>query len=280
MGCQRTMLIDDLKNLFGGLRLDWRDIVDIGIVAVLIFQLLKLIRQTQAVQIAFGTGIVVAIYFLSDLVMLRTANWIVRDMLGYIVFVAIVLFQADIRRALSNLGRVRLIRFLTRPATTDDTIEEVVTAAGTLAKARIGAIVVIEREIGLRNYIESGIPLDSTVTYDLLVSIFQPDSPLHDGAVILQANRAAAAACFLPLTVNPRLTTEFGTRHRAAIGLTEESDAVALVVSEETGTVSVALDGQLERSLDSEKLRLRLSELMLQKQNGTIGRRTSQGFQM
>ena len=274
------MLIDDLKNLFGGLRLDWRDIVDIGIVAVLIFQLLKLIRQTQAVQIAFGTGIVVAIYFLSDLVMLRTANWIVRDMLGYIVFVAIVLFQADIRRALSNLGRVRLIRFLTRSATTDDTIEEVVTAAGTLAKARIGAIVVIEREIGLRNYIESGIPLDSTVTYDLLVSIFQPDSPLHDGAVILQANRVAAAACFLPLTVNPRLTTEFGTRHRAAIGLTEESDAVALVVSEETGTVSVALDGQLERSLDFEKLRLRLSELMLQKQNGTIGRRTSQGFQM
>ena len=280
MGCQRTMLIDDLKNLFGGLRLDWRDIVDIGIVAVLIFQLLKLIRQTQAVQIAFGTGIVVAIYFLSDLVMLRTANWIVRDMLGYIVFVAIVLFQADIRRALSNLGRVRLIRFLTRPATTDDTIEEVVTAAGTLAKARIGAIVVIEREIGLRNYIESGIPLDSTVTYDLLVSIFQPDSPLHDGAVILQANRVAAAACFLPLTVNPRLTTEFGTRHRAAIGLTEESDAVALVVSEETGTVSVALDGQLERSLDSEKLRLRLSELMLQKQESTIGRRTPQGFQM
>ena len=274
------MLIDDLKNLFGGLRLDWRDIVDIGIVAVLIFQLLKLIRQTQAVQIFFGTGIVVAIYFLSDLVMLRTANWIVRDMLGYIVFVAIVLFQADIRRALSNLGRVRLIRFLTRPATTDDTIEEVVTAAGTLAKARIGAIVVIEREIGLRNYIESGIPLDSTVTYDLLVSIFQPDSPLHDGAVILQANRAAAAACFLPLTVNPRLTTEFGTRHRAAIGLTEESDAVALVVSEETGTVSVALDGQLERSLDSEKLRLRLSELMLQKQESTIGRRTPQGFQM
>ena len=274
------MLIDDFKNLFGGLRLDWRDIVDIGIVAVLIFQLLKLIRQTQAVQIAFGTGIVVAIYFLSDLVMLRTANWIVRDMLGYIVFVAIVLFQADIRRALSNLGRVRLIRFLTRPATTDDTIEEVVTAAGTLAKARIGAIVVIEREIGLRNYIESGIPLDSTVTYDLLVSIFQPDSPLHDGAVILQANRVAAAACFLPLTVNPRLTTEFGTRHRAAIGLTEESDAVALVVSEETGTVSVALDGQLERSLDSEKLRLRLSELMLQKQESTIGRRTPQGFQM
>ena len=280
MGCQRTMLIDDLKNLFGGLRLDWRDIVDIGIVAVLIFQLLKLIRQTQAVQIFFGTGIVVAIYFLSDLVMLRTANWIVRDMLGYIVFVAIVLFQADIRRALSNLGRVRLIRFLTRSATTDDTIEEVVTAAGTLAKARIGAIVVIEREIGLRNYIESGIPLDSTVTYDLLVSIFQPDSPLHDGAVILQANRAAAAACFLPLTVNPRLTTEFGTRHRAAIGLTEESDAVALVVSEETGTVSVALDGQLERSLDSEKLRLRLSELMLQKQKGRNGRRSSQGFQM
>ena len=137
-------------------------------------------------------------------------------------------------------------------------------AATMLASQSTGAIMVIERGTGLRNYIESGIPLDSTVTYDLLVSIFQSDSPLHDGAVVLQENRVAAAACFLPLTVNPRLSKELGTRHRAAIGLTEESDAVALVVSEETGSVSLALDGQLERDLDAEQLRFRLEALMLQ----------------
>ena len=132
-----------------------------------------------------------------------------------------------------------------------------------LASRRIGALIVIEREIGLRNYIESGIPLDSTVTYDLLLSVFQLESPLHDGAVIIQENRIAAAACFLPLTVNPRLSKALGSRHRAAIGLTEESDAVALIVSEETGSLSLALDGQVERDLQPDHLRVRLEALML-----------------
>jgi len=136
-------------------------------------------------------------------------------------------------------------------------------AATMLASRRIGALIVIERGIGLRNYIESGIPLDSTVTYDLLSSVFQPDSPLHDGAVIIQENRIAAAACFLPLTVNPRLSKELGSRHRAAIGLTEEADAVALIASEETGALSLALDGQIERDLDPDQLRFRLEALML-----------------
>ena len=134
-------------------------------------------------------------------------------------------------------------------------------AASTLAGRRQGAIIVIEREIGLRNYIESGIPLDATLTYDLLVTIFQPGSPLHDGAAIVQEDRIAAAACFLPLTVNPRVSRELGTRHRAAIGLTEENDAVAIVVSEETGQIGLAIGGGIERNLNAEQLRTRLGLL-------------------
>ena len=143
----------------------------------------------------------------------------------------------------------------------DDTIEEWVVATTTLAAKKTGAIIVIERSIGLRNYIESGIPLDAKLTYDLLVSIFQPTSPLHDGAVIVQRDRAAAAACFLPLTVNPRLNRELGSRHRAAIGITEENDAVAIVVSEETGRISLVEDGDLEYDIDPERLRRRLTSL-------------------
>jgi diadenylate cyclase len=132
-----------------------------------------------------------------------------------------------------------------------------------LAQQRVGGIIVIERQIGLRNYIEGGIPLDAMLTYDLLVSIFQIRSPLHDGAVIIAGERIAAAACFLPLTVNPRLSRELGTRHRAAIGLTEENDAIAVVISEETGAISVAIEGKIERHLDQDGLRARLRELLL-----------------
>src|SRR5437016_11177927 len=145
-----------------------------------------------------------------------------------------------------------------------------------LSAHRIGAIIALERQIGLRNYIEGGIPLDAVLTYDLLVSIFQRDSPLHDGAVIVQENRIAAAACFLPLTVNPRLSKELGSRHRAAIGLTEENDAVAIVVSEETGSISVVADGQIERGLDADQLRARLRSLVLQRSPKAAPRQEAQ----
>jgi len=137
-----------------------------------------------------------------------------------------------------------------------------------LASHSTGAIIAIEREIGLRNYIESGIPVDAEITYDLLVTIFQPTSPLHDGAVVLQENRVAAAACFLPLTVNPRLSRDLGTRHRAAIGLTEENDAIAVVVSEERGQIALAIDGGLERDLSTDQLRDRLRTLLAQRRTG------------
>jgi diadenylate cyclase len=146
-----------------------------------------------------------------------------------------------------------------------EAIEEVITAAGMLAKSRIGAIIAIEREIGLRNYVESGIPIDGAISYDLLTAIFQPSSPLHDGAVIVQEDRVAAAACFLPLAVGPGFDRDLGTRHRAAIGLTEECDAVAVVFSEERGEISLSLNGRIIRGLSADELQVRLQHLILQR---------------
>jgi diadenylate cyclase len=243
-------------------RFGWRDVVDILIVAVVIYEILKLIRGTRAVQMALGAGLLVGMFYLSSWAQLSTVNWFIRNMVGYVVFALIVLFQADIRRALAHFGRARFIRSFTRADDGDEVIEELAVAATMLSGQRIGAIIAVERGIGLRNFIEAGIPLDATLTYDLLVTIFRPGSPLHDGAVIVQGDRVAAAACFLPLTVNPFVSKDFGTRHRAAIGLTEETDAIAIVVSEETGTISLALAGQIERGLNVDDLRARLRELM------------------
>ena len=204
-------------------------------VSVLIYEVLKLIRGTRAVQMALGGGVLVALFYGSRWGHLETVNWLIRNLAGYVVFAVIVLFQSDIRRALAHLGRAPFFRYFAKAESAEESIEELVVAASMLSAQRIGAIIAIERQIGLRNYIEGGIPLDAVLTYDLLLSIFQPSSPLHDGAVIVQDDRVAAAACFLPLTVNPKLSKELGSRHRAAIGLTEENDSVAIVVSEETG---------------------------------------------
>ena len=243
----------------------WWDVLDIAIVALLIYEFLKLIRGTRAVQMAAGSLIIVGLFYISRLAPLQTVNWLIRNMLVYVAFAAIVIFQSDIRRALAHFGQAPFFRYLNRQQADDETIEELVVASTMLAAQKIGAIIAIEREIGLRNYIESGIPLDATMTYDLLVTIFQPGSPLHDGAVIVQEGRVAAAACFLPLTVNPRLSRELGTRHRAAIGLTEEGDAVAIIVSEETGKISLAMNGRIDRELTPDELRARLRPLVVQR---------------
>lgn len=260
-------MIDQLSLLLRRVSLGWWDVLDIAIISVVIYEFLKLIRGTRAIQMAFASVLLVGLFYFSRLAPLQAVNWLLRNTVPYIVFAVIVLFQSDIRRALAHFGRAPFFRYLARPETTAETVEEIVTATTMLAGQRIGAIVAIEREIGLRNYIESGIPLDATLTYDLLVTIFQTGSPLHDGAVIVQEDRVAAAACFLPLTVNPRLSRDLGTRHRAAIGLTEENDAVAIVVSEETGKISLALDGQIERDLTVDQLRSRLASLLLQRKS-------------
>ena len=241
---------------------DWWDLVDILIVSIVVYELLKLIRGTRAVQLAIGIAVVAGLFYISLGLQLETLNWLIRNIIGYVVFAAIVLLQADIRRALTHLGRAPIFRRLERSESDDDTIEELVVATSTLASHRTGAIIVIERRIGLRNFIESGIPLDAELTYDLLVAIFQPTSPLHDGAVIVQGNRVAAAACFLPLTVNPRLRRDLGSRHRAALGVTAENDPIALVVSEETGGIALVIDGAIERNLDPDRLRARLKSLV------------------
>ena len=255
------MAFEGIGGLLGGVDIGWRDLLDIAVVTFIIYEFLKLIRRTQAIQVVFGGALVVGLYYVSEIASLRTVNWIIGDMFGYVVIAAIVLFQADIRRGLARLGQAPFVRYQSRRDTTGETLAEVAMAAGLLASRQVGAIIAIERDIGLRNYVESGIPLDSRVTYDLLVSIFLTDSPLHDGAVIIQEDRIAAASCFLPLTVQPQ-RTGLGTRHRAAIGLTEESDAVAVVVSEESGAVSLAVDGVLERDVDPGQLAARLERLV------------------
>jgi diadenylate cyclase len=256
-------MLDFLGGILRRPPMGWWDLLDIAIVSLLIYEFLKLIRGTRAVQMAAGSLIIVGLFYVSRLAPLQTVNWLIRNMLVYVAFAAIVIFQSDIRRALAHFGQAPFFRYLNRQVAANETIEEIVVAATMLSTQRVGAIVAVEREIGLRNYIESGIPLDALLTYDLLVTIFKPGSPLHDGAVILQDNRVAAAACFLPLTVNPRVSRELGTRHRAAIGLTEEGDAVAVVVSEETGQISLALDGRIERDLTPDELRARMRPLVL-----------------
>jgi diadenylate cyclase len=248
----------------------WWDLLDILVVSVLIYEVLKLIRGTRAVQMALGAAVFVALFYGSRWANLETVSWLVRTTAGYVVFAFIVLFQSDIRRALAHLGRAPFFRYLAEAESAAESVEEIAVAASMLSTKRIGAIIAFERQIGLRNYVEGGIPLDAELTYDLLVSIFQPSSPLHDGAVIIQDDRVAAAACFLPLTVNPKLSKELGSRHRAAIGLTEENDSIAIVVSEETGIISVVVEGQIERGLDTDALRARLRSLLLERKSQRV----------
>jgi diadenylate cyclase len=255
-------MVDFLGSILRRPPVGWWDLLDIAIVSFLIYECLLLIRGTRAVQMGVGTLLIVGLFYVSRLAPLETVNWLIRNMLLYVAFAAIVIFQSDIRRALAHFGQAPFFRYFYRQEAADETIEEIVVAATMLSAQKVGAIVAFEREIGLRNYIESGIPLDATLTYDLLVTIFHPGSALHDGAVILQENRVAAAACFLPLTVNPRVSRTLGTRHRAAIGLTEEGDAVAVIVSEETGNISLAIDGRIDRALSPDDLRARLRSLI------------------
>jgi diadenylate cyclase len=263
-----------IANFLERTDLTWWDLLDVLVVSIIIYEVLKLIRGTRAVQMAIGAGVFLAAFYGSRFSHLDTASWLIRNAAAYMPFAVIVLFQSDIRRALAHLGRAPFFQYLARPESADESIEELVVAAEMLSAQRIGAIIAVERQIGLRSYIEGGIPLDAVLTYDLLVSIFQLKSPLHDGAVIVQGDRVAAAACFLPLTVNPRLSKELGSRHRAAIGLTEENDAVAVVVSEETGAISVVSDGQIERRLTTDALRARLRSLLL---TGRWSRRAAKG---
>src|SRR2546427_9533003 len=239
--------------------LTWTALLDIVLVAAIIYRLLVFIKGTRAVQMALGLALIVVFFYFSRWIRLETVSWMLTNILPYFVFAIIVIFQHEIRRALAQFGQTPLFTGFSS-INRNEFYDEIMLAVTTLANNQTGALIVVERDIGLKTYIESGISLDAALSYDLLVTIFNPSVPLHDGAVIVQNDRIAAAACFLPLTVKPRLSKDLGTRHRAAIGITEETDAVAIVVSEETGAISLAHHGEIERFLDPDTLRLRLRD--------------------
>lgn len=237
---------------------DWLSTLDIIVVAIVLYQLLMLIKGTRAVQLLKGLFVLIVVSYFSRYLHLNTISWILDRVWEMLVVALPVVFQPELRRALEQLGRGR---FFTRHPLTLGTeaflilIEELVRCTQVLSKNRIGALIVLERDTGIQDYIETGIKIDGVVSSEFLVNIFIPNTPLHDGAVILRGDRVAAAGCFLPLSQNFNIDKELGTRHRAALGLTEVSDSVVIVVSEETGAISLAINGDLIRFLDDKMLR-------------------------
>jgi len=240
----------------------WIDALDILIVAFAVYQIILALRGTRAFQMLLG----LALLYLASRVSLRlglvTVNWALSNLLAVWFLCIIILFQPELRRALASVGRRgSLLRAFSRYQEAH-MIDEVVRAVTSLAAKKIGAIIVVERESRLTDSVDSGTTLDALVSRRMLESVFYPYSPLHDGAAIISRDRIVAAACFLPLSINPELPRDLGTRHRAAVGITEESDAVAIVISEETGMISLAAGGEIVRNLDASTLRQRLSELL------------------
>ncbi|CEH31486.1 hypothetical protein AM501_04505 [Aneurinibacillus migulanus] len=240
--------------------------VDILIVTYIIYKLILLLRGTRALQLFKGIIVIVVVMLASTVLQLRTLQWLMDKAFTYGVFAILVIFQPELRRALEQIGRGRLFSRSSAPEekAVADAVEAIGKSVFYMAKRRIGALIVIERETGLSDYIETGINLTARSSTELLINIFIPNTPLHDGAVIMRKEMVMAAGCYLPLSENPTISKELGTRHRAAIGLSEVSDALAVVVSEETGQVSVALNGEITRDYDQEKLTELLHEKLTQ----------------
>lgn len=241
-------------------QLRWQDALDIGIIAFVLYRLIHMIRGTRAMQMIIGLVVILLAYVSSQMFGLYTLNWVLDNFLGSIILVIIVIFQSDIRRALTQFGTAPLFGGADR-IERGQVLEEITKAVVSLATRRIGGLIVLEREVGLNEYIEVGTRLDARVTRELLESVFIPHSPMHDGALVIQKGRVAAARCFLPLSVDPNLSQAFGTRHRAAVGLTEETDAVAVVISEERGKISLVVEGKVTQDLEGPQLRSSLQRL-------------------
>ncbi|WP_418791501.1 diadenylate cyclase CdaA [Phosphitispora sp. TUW77] len=246
------------------------NIVDILVMAALIYKLFQWIKGTRAVQLLKGIVVLLIATTISDWLGLYTINWILKNIRTMVVVAIPVVFQPELRRALERLGRGK---FFARPFTfleeedKSSVINEIIRAVINLAKNKTGALIVLERETGINDYIETGVSLDSVISGEFIINVFIPNSPLHDGAVIIRGDRVAAAGCFLPLSENPNLGKELGTRHRAGIGITEISDAIAIMVSEETGVISLAREGRITRNYDEKTLREVLTGMLFQKQN-------------
>lgn len=241
-----------------------RNLLDIALVFLIVYAVLKLVRGTRAAPMAAGIAVLLLLKWLAVKYELAALDFVLSGALLYVGVAIIVLFQAEIRQALITFGNRFRMPFIIRHRGQfgEGVYDEIVLAATTLASTKTGALIVIERSVGLKNVADGGVQMDAELSYDLLVTIFNPTTPLHDGAVIVRGHRVAAAACFLPLTLNPYLSKDLGTRHRAAIGITEDSDAVAVVVSEETGLISFVQAGQIRRGFDATKLRAAIFEAL------------------
>jgi len=244
--------------------ISWRDVVDVLVVAFVAYRILVGFRGTRALQMLVGVGILVLASVVARRLELRGTQWLLDTIWSFWVVVLVVLFQPELRRSLERLAPDRLLQAIAvgARAARAHVVDEIVSAADALVSRRIGGLIVVERSAGLRQYAELGVSLDAHVSADLLVSLFIPASPLHDGAVLVEGDRINAAGCFLPLSRASHVGRTLGTRHRAALGVTEETDAVAVVVSEETGHISLAVDGRIESIDDPEALNLRLDQLL------------------
>lgn len=251
-------MITGLQGILGGgAAAALRAVVEILLLSYLLYHLLRAIRGTRAAPVAFGMALLGLLYSISGVVGLTAVHWVIGAAAPYAIIALVIIFQVEIRRALRHIA----LQFVppSRPSGVFHyEYEDVIFAVGQLSQNKVGALIVLERETGLRTFIQSGVALDARLSSDLLVSMFQRRSPLHDGAVIIQRGKIAAAACFLPLTTNPGLISSLGTRHRAAIGITEESDCTAIVVSETDGRISIATAGNIELDVSLDRLRLRL----------------------
>lgn len=238
---------------FWDISLGWRDLVDIGLVALLFHRIIVIVKGTRAMSAIYGLMLLFLVYFLSEELGFYTLHWLLKNFLGSFFLVVVILFHRDIRRALAEMGARSF--WSRNKGVEDDALNEVIGAVLYLAQRKIGALIVLERNVALGDMIERGVPLSAKLSKALLITIFQPVTPLHDGAVIVSDGKVAAAGCILPLAVVQRERADFGTRHRAALGITEESDAVAVVVSEERGEVTVSVGGRLTTSLDATRLK-------------------------
>ena len=248
----------DLADLISNLRI--QDAIDILIIAFVIYKLMDLIRGTRAAQMLVGLTVVFVIFLSSQNLELYTLNWVLDNFLSSILLVIVVIFQDDIRRALTQVGTRPF--FGSERKLQQEEVEEIVRAAALLASKRTGALIVLQREVGLNQYMEVGVRLDARVSRELIISIFQTTSPIHDGALIIHQGNMIAAGCFLTLTSNPFVSKTLGSRHRAALGLTEETDALVLVVSEEDGIISLVREGKITRGIDTATLRNTLQKVM------------------
>jgi diadenylate cyclase len=242
----------------------WQDLVDIILMSIILYRLLLIIKGTRAAQMLIGLGVLLLASLLSSYFELYTIEWLIQSFWAQIVIAIIIIFQPEIRRALAQMGETQFLHTLTS-AEELKSLEEIVRAAISLSNRKIGALIAIERDTSLKDFVEMGTPLDAKVSKEILLSLFHPTSPIHDGAVVIRGNRIVAAGCFLPITMSPEISRSLGTRHRAGLGLTEETDAVVIIISEETGEVSMAINGKLETHLDMGTLRNVLTDLFTKK---------------